>query len=137
MSNYFLNSIFDHFHTFFMVIYIILSKVLERLPLHPIPDVTASTLLGRLSTRFRSVFVEIFDHSWAAVGHVVCLQTPVPPDQVLRCPWARHLTPAAPGELDGALNGRCMSAWEAKCKVLWWPLGMWKCYINAVNLPFF
>jgi len=29
-----------------------------------------------------------------------------------------------------------MGECEAKCKELWWPLGLWKCYINAVHLPF-
>jgi len=86
-----------------------------------------------------------------SVVHVGCLQTRrlviqslIPPDQVLRCPWARHQTPALSDELDGALHGWhrrwCMSEWmgecEAKCKVLWWPLGLWKRYINAVHLPF-
>ena len=30
---------------------------------HPITAITASSLLGRLSTRFRSVFMGIFDYS--------------------------------------------------------------------------
>jgi len=30
---------------------------------HPLQLITASTLLGRLSTRFRSVFMGIFDYS--------------------------------------------------------------------------
>jgi len=25
---------------------------------------------------------------------------------------------------------------EAICKALWWPLGLWKGYKNAVHLPF-
>jgi len=57
---------------------------------------------------------------------------------VSRCPWARHLTPAAPVELPSVYVW--MSEWmgecEAICKALWWPLSLWKRYINAVHLPF-
>jgi len=73
------------------------------------------------------------------------VQSLVPPDQVSRCPWSRHQNPAAPDKLDGALHGwhgrRCMNetvnGWMwGKSKAPWWTLGLRKCYINVVHLPF-